>query len=453
MSLDEMKEEAFDDLRNLLMLDTRNPPPEERVGGTERPAIEYIERKLREAGLEPTILESDGRPNLVVRIPGDGSAGGPLLLAGHVDVVPVETEHWSHDPFAGVVDGGYLFGRGAIDMKHMVTHCMAATLRLARSGVTPNRDVIFAAVADEEAGCTHGSRFLVEQHPELVRADYMLGEFGGFSMDINGVRYYPIQVAERGNCKIRMTARGTPGHGSIPHGDQAVVKLATAIAKLGNTRLPQHPTGVAMEFFKTLALTQPPPAKFVLPQLTNKLLSNVLLDRVLPDKEVAANFAATLSNTVSPTMLEAGQAMNVIPGEASCVLDGRTVPGQTKHDLLRELRDVVGPDVEFEVLLWAPGREGTVEDPLYRMIVDITKKHDPSGIPLPMQLTGFTDAQYFGRIVTHCFGFSPVQFPAADNVSFNKMVHGHDERIHVEGFKWGVGVFWDLVSTFLGVDA
>lgn len=434
-------------LQTLLRFDTTNPP------GNEGPAAAFVEGLLRNAGADVRVLESDGRPNVVARIRGTGRGGGPLLMAGHLDVVPVDREHWTQDPFGGEIVDGYLFGRGAIDMKYMVVHCLTAFLDVLASGRQPDRDLIFAAVADEEEGCTNGSQFLVEQHPELVRADYMLGEFGGFSLDVKGLRYYPIQVAEKGACQVRLTVTGDPGHGSVPHDNNAVVRLSEAVAKLGTTRLPMHVHPSVRVFLREMAAAQPAPDKWVLPLLTSPALSSVILDRLIPDRAVAASMAANLANTVSPTGLKAGKKLNVIPGEASALLDGRTVPGQTQDDFLREIRAVVGHGFDIEVINAFPGRANTavVGDPLFEAIRDNVRRHDPAGVPIPYMLTGFTDAQYFGRLGAQCFGYAPVRFPAEDEVKFNTLVHGHDERIHVDGFRWGNRAFRDLVTSFTGV--
>ncbi len=437
----------IEDLQTLLRFDTTNPP------GDEGPAIEFLAGRLRDAGIEPTILESDGRPNLVARISGDGSGGGPLLLAGHVDVVPVDREQWTTDPFGGEIRDGYLYGRGAIDMKYMVAHCLTAMRAVKATGRTPTRDLIFAAVSDEEEGCRHGSRFLVEEHPDLVRADYMLGEFGGFSLDMKGVRYYPVQIAEKGACQFRLTVSGDPGHGSIPHDNNAVVRLSAALHALGTRRLPPHTCRSVELFFREMARHQGAPNKWVIPLLTNPLFASVILDKLMPDRSIVQTMAANLANTVSPTGLSAGKKLNVIPGEASALVDGRLVPGQTRDEFLGEIRDVIGEGFEIEVLNYFPGRENddVAGDPLYEAICENVRQHDPNGVPLPYMVTGFTDAQYFGRIVGKCFGYAPVQFPAEDDIKFAKLVHGHDERIHVAGYEWGSNAFVDLVSTFVGV--
>lgn len=444
---DALVADAEADLRTLVRFDTTNPP------GNEGPAIDWLAARLGEVGITSTIVRSEERPNLVARIEGTGEGGGPLLLAGHVDVVPVDREHWSCDPFAAEERGGYLYGRGTLDMKYVVTQALTAFRAIAMSGRRPDRDIIFCAVSDEEAGCTHGSRYLVEEHPDLVRAEYMLGEFGGFPQDVNGVRYYLIQVGEKGVFQFRLTAHGDPGHGSIPHDTNAVVRLARALEKLGTTRLPVHPTETARAFLKGLAAAQKPPARQVLPLVLTPALRNLVLDRLLPDRNTANSMAAIVANTVSPTMLDAGTAKNVIPGAASAVLDGRLVPGQTKDDLLREIKAVIGEGFDIETITYAEGREttGFADDPLYRAICDNVRTHDPSGVPVPYLLTGFSDAQQFGRLGARCFGYAPVRFPVEDQVKFSTLVHGHDERIHLEGFRWGTQAFLDLVLGFVGL--
>ena len=443
--METVSDQAVVDLRGLLRMPTINPP------GGEGPAIEFIKSRLDEAGVESVVLDCDGRPNLVARVEGTGEAGGPILLAGHVDVVPVEEAEWDSDPFAAEIRDGYLYGRGAVDMKNMVTMCMHVAMLAARAERKPNRDIILAVVSDEEQGCHHGSRFLVEEHPKLVQAEYMIGEVGGYSLDVNGVRYYPIQTAEKGIARIRLTAHGEPGHGSIPHGDMAVVKLSRAIAMLSETRLPTHKTATVERFIKGLAKEQKFPAKSILPLVLSPLFSNLVLNKLLPDRSTADTFKATLSNTVSPTMLSGSEAINVIPGAASAMLDGRLIPGQTAADLLSELRAVVGDEHSLEVIDWAPGRENETGDPLFEAICDNVRRHDPTGVPVPYMIPGFTDAAYFGRLGMTCYGYSPLRFPPDADINFKALFHGHNECLHVEGFKWGMACLWDLIARFTGM--
>ena len=438
-------DEALADLQTLLRFPTVNPP------GDEGPAADWIEARLREEGIDVERLDDGPRANVVARIPGSGSGGGPLLLAGHIDVVPVEREHWVCDPFGGEIRDGYLYGRGAVDMKNMVVMCMTA-LRLAkRSGRTPTRDLVFAAVADEEEGCQHGSRYLVENHPEKVRAEYMIGEIGGFSQDILGKRYYPIQIAEKGTCRIRLTAKGDPGHGSMPHDTQAVVRLAQALDLLGRTPLPVHITDAFRAFVRALAAEQRAPLSRVLGLLEHASSAGLVVDRLLPDKKLARTLSANLRNTVTPTLLSAGSKINLIPASAEATLDGRLLPGQSAYQLVQELRDLIGPAIDIEVIESHPGREELADDPLYAAICDNIRRHDPEGIPLPTPIPGFTDARYFGKLGARCYGYSPLRFPREDKVVFSELFHGHNERIHVEGFQWGLGCLWDLVARFIGL--
>ena len=431
---------AVNHLQNLIRINTVNPP------GNEVEAIKYVAEQLRSVGLEPRLFAKDeGRPNLVCRIQGSGH-GRPILLNGHVDVVPVEQEHWSMPAFEGAIKDGYLFGRGAIDMKNHVSACLLMMQLIQESGQTPKRDIIFACVSDEEEGCEYGSKWLVNNHPDEVRAEYAIGEVGGFTLYIGGKRYYPVQVAEKGRVQVRMIARGEPGHGSLPHQNMAMSKLGEALARLGKTRLPQHRTRTVERFLTTLAKSQAPPGRWVLPRLLNENVSTLLLSRVLPPN-LAKNLGALLSNTVSATMIEGGVKSNVIPTEVSCLLDGRILPGQTAASLLLELEALVGDLVEFEVVdAYLGVEQPNPESPLYQAMVDSLLRHDPAGIPLPYMISGFTDAQHFSKVVDRCYGFTPLQFPEADEVAFSDLFHGHDERIHVEGFQWGLKVLWDVLA-------
>jgi acetylornithine deacetylase/succinyl-diaminopimelate desuccinylase-like protein len=432
--------EALHHLQNLLRIDTSNPP------GEEIKAARYLEGLLRDAGLEPLVLESaPGRGNLVARLAGDGSEP-PLLLAAHLDVVPADPGKWEHPPFGGEIHDGWLWGRGALDMKHMAVMSAMVLKRLRREGVRLKRDVIFAAVSDEEAGCDAGSRFLVEEHPDLVRAEYMLGEVGGYTLHLNGRVYYPVQVAEKGVCWLKLTVTGTPGHGSMPHGDNPVVKLGRILQRLGAYSLPQHNTAPVERFIQLVAPTQPIPARYVLPMLLTPSMSSLILDRLMPDKGVADSFRALLHNTVSPTVLEAGRNINVIPGEASVYLDGRTLPGQSTANLIDEIRSLVGEEITLSVVREMPPVETEPETPLFRLISEVIAERDPGAIAIPYLVPGFTDAKQFSRLGTRCYGFTPVRFPPG--VAFSKLFHGHNERIPIEGFSWGLETLYHVVRRF-----
>jgi acetylornithine deacetylase/succinyl-diaminopimelate desuccinylase-like protein len=433
--------EAIDHFKALLRIPTVNPP------GNERPAAEYLARLFDAERVPYQIVESaEGRTSIVARLKGTGKKR-PLLLNGHLDVVPVEPAKWTHDPFGAVEADGCIWGRGAIDMKNMVAMSAMTLVLLARSGASLDRDVIFAGVADEEAGSDHGSVFLVEKHPELVRAEYVLNEVGGHTLYMGQNRYYPIQVAEKGICWFEITAEGEPGHGSMPHPDNAVVKLARAIEALGDERLPLHVTPVVENFLRTVAKGAPFPQKHMMPLLVQPRLAGHLLDllrKANPDQ--AKGIGAMLANTTSPTVLSGGSKVNVIPSRASVKIDGRVIPGQPIERFLDEVRAVIGHDLKLEVFQSHDGTTFPSDTPLYEAIRGALAEHDPQGIPVPYMIPGFTDSFAYGRLGAICYGFSPVRLPPG--MDFTKMYHGHDERIPRDGFLWGMRVMFELVESF-----
>jgi acetylornithine deacetylase/succinyl-diaminopimelate desuccinylase-like protein len=438
-------------LRDLIRIPTVNRGSGGEGDGDEGRAAERIAEHLRGAGVEPKLFAKvKGRENLVARIKGTG-AKPPLLLNAHLDVVEADASKWKHDPFGGEIHDGYVWGRGAIDMKHMAAMSACVMTLLARDvkeGKKLERDVIFAAVADEEAACTVGSMFLCDEHADEVRAEYMLGEIGGFSLHLFGRTFYPIQVAEKGVCWVRATYEGEPGHGSMPDPDSAVAKLANAIRRLSKKRLPMHPTKVVTDFLHGLARELPSPQRHVLKRLTTPEVAGMILDVLVRDPGQQRSFGAMLSNTASPTIVKAGSKVNVIPGRASVDIDGRTLPGQSEAAFLEELRSALGGDPSFEVLRSLPAVEASSATPLYDHLAATLRRADPTGHPLPYLIPGFTDAKAYARLGTTCYGFAPVKFDPTHEVNFSKMYHGHDERVPVAGLGWGLRVLYDAVFGF-----
>jgi acetylornithine deacetylase/succinyl-diaminopimelate desuccinylase-like protein len=426
----------------LLRMDTTNPP------GAEQQAAEYLAGKLREVGYQPTMLESaPGRVNLVVRHRGTGRAA-PILLAAHLDVVEADASKWKYPPFSGIEAEGCLWGRGAIDMKNMAAMSAAIMRRLAFDKVPLDRDVIFAAVADEEAGCDHGSRFLVENHRDLVTAEYAIGESGGFSLHIANTTFYPVQVAEKGICWVRARFTGEPGHGSMPRADSAVIRLGEALARLGAAQFPVHPTRYVKEFLDAVAAQQPALVRPLM-RIASKPALLARIARLVPDVGFARSLSALLSNTASPTVVRAGNKVNVIPGTAEVQIDGRILPGQTQDDFLRELRDVLGEGVELEVVKSEPA---TVTEPIESPLFDVIKKQvvarEPDAVVVPYMIPGFTDAKYFTQLGCKWYGFSPVKIEKESGIKFADMFHGHDERVPVAGLHWGAEVLDAVVREF-----
>jgi len=418
----------------LLRMDTTNPP------GNERQAADYLAGKLREVGYQPTLLDAaPGRTNLVARYRGTGKAA-PLLLTAHLDVVEADASQWKYPPFSGAEAEGCLWGRGAIDMKNMAAMSAAIMRKLARDKVRLDRDVIFAAVADEEAGCDHGSRFLAEQHKDLIAAEYAIGESGGFSLHIGQTTFYPVQVAEKGICWVRARVTGEPGHGSMPRSNSAVIRLAEAIARLGQAPFPVHPTRYVRDFLDAIAAQQPALVR-PLARLASKPALLARITRLVPDLGMARSLSALLSNTASPTVVRAGAKTNVIPGVAEVEIDGRTLPGQSDADLLRELREVLGPDVELEIIKSAPPTvTEPIESPLFDIIKRRVEEREPGAVVIPYMIPGFTDAKYFSQMGARWYGFSPVKIEKDSGIRFAEMFHGHNERVPIAGLAWGVEV-------------
>jgi acetylornithine deacetylase/succinyl-diaminopimelate desuccinylase-like protein len=433
-------DETIGYLRDLLRLDTRNPP------GNETIAAEYLQEVLAREGIESTIVGPEpNRGTLIARLRGDGSAA-PLLLMSHTDVVPVEANRWTQDPFGGEIVDGFMYGRGALDMKSMTALELVTMLMLKRNGVPLKRDVIMMAEADEETGGREGAVWVVDNHPELIRAEYALNEGGG-GMTVNGSRYYAVSIAEKGNPGLRVVARGRPGHGSMSHGDNAVVKLARAISMIGDRPLPVHVTSVLRRFVERMASTQPPEVARALRQLIEGDAEEALRDPAL-----AGIFQLMLPlmarNIVTPTMLSAGTRINVIPSEAEAICDARVLPGLTPQMLIEELRNVTGIDeqIEIEPLKEVIPYEARYPSPLSEVIGEVLSENDPEATLVPWMLVGSSDARHVAKLGINVYGFDTTFI---EDMSEITRVHGHDERIEVEGLRRASRVFYEIVERFV----
>jgi acetylornithine deacetylase/succinyl-diaminopimelate desuccinylase-like protein len=421
-----LREHPVELLQRLLRFDTTNPP------GGERACIEWLQRVLGGAGLETRVVAADPeRPNLVARLRGEGTAA-PLLLQGHVDVVSTSGQRWTHPPFEGVLADGYVWGRGALDMKSGVAMMVAAVLRIAAGGRRPAGDIVLALLSDEEAGGDLGARFLVDRHAELLGGiRYAIGEFGAFSMEIAGRRFYPIQVAEKQVCWTRATVRGPAGHGSLPLRGGATARLAAVLRTLDRRRLPVHVTDVPRRMLEAISAELPAPAAAVIRGLLNPRLTDGLL-RVLGEPGRA--FDPLLHNTVNATIVRAGEKVNVVPSEATVDLDGRLLPGFTPDDLLAELRSLIGTDVELEVLRHEPA-PGEPDLALFGLLANVLQERDAHGTAVPMLLPGITDARIFAKLGIQTYGFLPMQLPR--QLRFMQLLHAADERLPADAVEFG----------------
>ena len=411
---------------DLIRIDTTNTGDDSGPG--ERTAAEHVAGLLAEVGLEPVLLESrPKRASVVARIEGEDRSRPGLLIHGHLDVVPADAGDWQVHPLSGEVDGGCVWGRGAVDMKDMDAMMLAVVRQRLREGRRPPRDIVLAFLADEEAGGNHGASWLVDNHPGLFDGvTEGIGEVGGFSTVIGGQRLYLLQTAEKGMAWLRLLARGRAGHGSMLNNENAVTELAEAVARIGRHEWPVRLTPSVVAFLQAAA------------DALNITFSendpSAVLSKIGP---LARMVGATLTNTSNPTMLAAGYKVNVIPQVASAQIDGRFLPGY-QDDFLAEIDDLIGPAVRREFVNNAIALETTFDGDLCDAMVRALNDTDPEGKVVPYCLSGGTDAKHFSRLGIRCFGFTPLRLPG--ELDFSAMFHGVDERVPVDALEFGTTV-------------
>ncbi|HEY1969802.1 MAG TPA: M20/M25/M40 family metallo-hydrolase [Pseudonocardia sp.] len=435
------EDEVLELAAELIRIDTTNTGDPATVVG-EREAAEYVAGKLTEVGYEIEMVESGAarRDNVFARLPGADPSRGALLVHGHLDVVPAEPSEWSVHPFSGTIRDGYLWGRGAVDMKNMVGMILAVARRFKRDGVVPPRDIVFAFLADEEAGGAYGSQWLAENRPDLFEGcTEAIGEVGGFSLTLTdklGVpaRLYLIETAEKGMAWMRLRAKGRPGHGSFLHEDNAVTALAEAVARLGNHRFPLVLTESVRQFISTVA--EITGMEFDEKDLDGSLAKLGPLSRII---------GATVRDTANPTMLNAGYKANVIPSTAEAVVDCRVLPGR-QEAFEREVDELLGPDVSREWVTLLPALETSFDGDLVAAMGAALRAEDPDSRTVPYMLSGGTDAKAFTDLLgIRCFGFAPLRLPP--ELDFASLFHGIDERVPIESLSFGARVLDRFLQT------
>lgn len=424
-------------LQNLIRFDTTNPP------GNERPCIEYIQGLLEAAGVETTLVaRSPSRPNLLARLKGEGRAA-PLLLYGHVDVVGTRGQQWTHPPFEGRIADGFIWGRGALDMKGPLTVLLSAFLKAKAERVALPGDVLFAALADEEAGDEFGARYLVDEHPGLFEdVRYALGEFGGFNMSLAGRRIYPIMVAEKQICQMKAVFRGPGGHGSLPVRGGAMVRLGEALRTIDRHSLPVHVTPAVRLMVETLGRALPGAAGFALRLLLVPGLTGVALKALGRRGKL---FAPLFRNTLSPTRLHAGGEINVIPAEVALEMDGRMLPGLRPETMLAETRRLIGDFGEVEILRSDPG-PAAPDMGLFATLGEVLSGFDPQGAAVPFVMMAVTDARFLSKLGIQTYGFTPLKLP--DDFDFLAAAHAADERLPVDALDFGVQAVFEVLKRF-----
>ncbi|MBP3080622.1 M20/M25/M40 family metallo-hydrolase [Streptomyces sp. ZG43] len=421
------EDEVVDLCRDLIRIDTSNYG--DHSGPGERRAAEYVAEKLAEVGLEPEIFESHpGRASTVVRIEGEDRSRPGLLIHGHTDVVPANAADWTHDPFSGEVADGCVWGRGAVDMKDMDAMTLAVVRDRMRTGRKPPRDLVLAFLADEEAGGTWGARHLVDNHPGLFEGvTEAIGEVGGFSFTVNEkLRLYLVETAQKGMHWMKLTVDGAAGHGSMIHRDNAITELSEAVGRLGRYEFPIRVTKTLRHFLDELS-----------DALGTELDPENMDETLAKLGGIAKLIGASLKNTANPTQLGAGYKVNVIPGQATAHVDGRFLPGY-EEEFLADLDRILGPRVRREDVHADKALETTFDGALVDAMQTALSAEDPIARAVPYMLSAGTDAKSFDDLGIRCFGFSPLKLPP--ELDFAGMFHGVDERVPVDGLKFGVRV-------------
>jgi acetylornithine deacetylase/succinyl-diaminopimelate desuccinylase-like protein len=434
-------DDVVDVVSRLIRFDTTNTGDLETTKG-EAECAQWVAAQLEEVGYQVEYLESGapGRGNVFARLNGADSSRGTLLIHGHLDVVPAEPADWSVHPFSGAVEDGYVWGRGAVDMKDMVGMMIVTARQFRRAGVVPPRDLLFAFVADEENGGKYGAQWLVDNRPDLFDSvTEAVGEVGGFSLTVPRLdggerRLYLIETAEKGLHWMRLTARGRPGHGSMTHDHNAVTWIAEAVARLGRHQFPLVVTDTVVQFLK--AITEETGLTFD----TESSDLEGTIDKLGP---MARMLKAILHDTANPTMLKAGYKANVIPATAEAVVDCRVLPGRLTA-FEAEVDELIGPEVTREWITNLPSYETTFDGDLVDVMNAALLAVDPEARTVPYMFSGGTDAKAFSRLGIRCFGFTPLRLPP--DLDFAALFHGIDERVPVDALRFGTEVLTHFLT-------
>ena len=446
--LHEVREEVTDFLSNLIRINTTNPP------GNETAAAKYVAKNLEKDDFKCELFESaPGRGSVVTRLKGSGKKPS-LLLLSHLDVVAANPKEWSEEPFGGVVKDGFIWGRGALDMKGMTAIEVMALKLLKRNNVKLKGDVILAATADEEKGGDAGAGWLVKNHLDKVKADYVLNEGGGMAISANGNMVYTVQTAEKGIYWFRVRAKGKPGHGSVPGGaDNAIMRMNKVVDRLGNYRAKIMLIPTVKQYLTQMAEADKQLRPYLAQILQNPEEADEQLDKLAQrDNYLAEEIRARLRMTATPTMIHGGVKENIIPSECEAVFDCRVLPGHSPSKAMNEikalLRDVGLDKLEFETIQANDPSESSLKTPLYELIVKVMKEFEPTCSVAPVMLTGGTDSRFFRNIGNACYGFHPVR-PETSYSEMQKTIHGIDERISIENLVLGTSILNNIIERFM----
>ena len=420
--------------QELIRFDTTNFGEGRSNGETD--AAEYLGALLEQLDLVPEYVDAaTGRTSVIARVEGADRTKAALVVHGHTDVVPADPTNWTVDPFGGVIRDGLLWGRGAVDMKNMDAMIIAALQDILGAGKRPARALVIAFFSDEEKGGVFGSHYVVDNRPELFAgATEAISEVGGYSVHLNGQRSYLLQTGEKALVWIKLVARGVAAHGSRVIPNNAITKLAEAVATLGRRDWPVHLTATTELLVSELArIMQVDPQRLGPEEI------------VLSTGTAAGFIQATLRTTTNPTLLKAGYKHNVIPDTAEALIDIRTLPGE-EEQVLAEVRALIGDDIEIVVMHSDIGLENSFDGPLVDAMIGSLQAHDPGAPVLPYLLSGGTDNKALAKLGIKGYGFAPLQLPA--DLDFPAMFHGVDERVPLDALVFGRRVLGDLLLNY-----
>ncbi len=447
--LREVEEETANLLSQLIQIDTTNPP------GNETDAAKYLAENLANEGVNCEIVESaPKRGSVITRLEGSGEKPR-LLLLSHLDVVAANQAEWTVNPFAGEIKDGFVWGRGALDMKGMTAVEVITLKLLKRNDVKLKGDVILAATADEEMGGVCGADFLLRNYPEKLFAEYVLNEGGGSSISTHAKNVFTVNTAEKGLLWFRVKAKGIPGHGSMPDAaDNAIMRMNNVVAKIGAFRSTSELVPTMNQFLSELALADSSLKEPLTQILTNPEKSDLLLDELEKTAPaIADEIRPRLKMTITPTIINGGVKENVIPSECTAVFDCRVLPGHPISEAqakVRELLADVGLDkLSFETIQAQEPSESPVDTPLYGVIKSVLGEIEPNCAVAPSLMTGGTDSRFFRRMGAVCYGFHPLRSETRFGEKATRREHGIDERISVENLVFGVSVLYETVRRFM----
>ena len=439
----QIQDEVTRHLVELIRIDTSNPP------GNEGSALEYIADVLSEAGIDSRVLEmANGRPNLVARVKGSG-AEKPLLLFGHIDVVPAGRAGWTYEPFSGTVADGFVWGRGAVDMKHIVAAMLTAVVRARRVGLALQRDLIFAVTSDEESAGESGAAWLFREHPELVSCAVAVTESAP-TFRYRDTDYFLIEVGQKGWLTVDLVRRSAAGHSSLPSPDNCLFNAGAVLNALSRERFPHHATNSAQLFIRSLAETQPEPERSNLLSLLRPQCFREALDALTCDARTKTHLEAVLHSHATPTMISGGESTWAIPNRVDIRLAGRVLPGQALEEWLEELEGVIGPLGDHSLSDFDPGVEMPSDSQLFSVLAEIVRHHNPDARILPALSTAGGDARHPLLAGAECLGFFPIA-PEPGVPDLMELAHGRDERISIENLVRCVRYAWDVICATNGL--